>query len=136
MLRNTRNSRSFCLATVYHSYNRLLNFNRTGTSCNSFLVEFMEVCKLPNSKVNKPLTPHFKLTVVKRYLHETGLVPLCIILSRTASRSKPFHTILKSTLFLYKHGNFKNSILNSSSLKLHIKKRTFQQTRKNTSVLE
>jgi hypothetical protein len=71
------------------------------------LVEFMEVCKFPTSKVNKPLTPHFKLTVVKRCLHETGLAPLRILLSRTGSRSKPFHTILKSTLFLYKHGNLK-----------------------------
>jgi len=107
MLHNTRNTQSFCIATVYHSYNRLLNFNRTGTSSSFSLVEFMEVCKLPNSKVYKPLTPHFKLTVVKCYLHETRLAPLRITLSRTATRSKPFHTILKSTLFLYKNGNFK-----------------------------
>lgn len=53
------------------------------------------------------------MTAVKRHLHETGQARLRIIPSAAASRSKAFHAILKSTLFLYKHGTFKKPTLNS-----------------------
>jgi len=101
------NCENWQLASSYLSMEQLGFHHRTDFREILYPIIFLKCREYPS------FIKILQVIAVKRYLHETGLAPLRIIPPRTASRSKPFHTILKSSLFLYKHWTFKNSILSS-----------------------